>query len=105
VGFSYLSIRYAERIAEAGSERSVGSIGDSYRNALTETIMGLYESEVIRCGPPWRGIEAVEFATLECVDWINHRRLLGRYGDVLPAELDAMCYAATKSAITEGGPN
>src|SRR4051794_6350061 len=71
----YLSIRYTERLANTGIEPSVGSVGDSYDNALAETINGLYKAEVIRRRGPWRGIEAVEFATLKWVNWFNHRRL------------------------------
>jgi transposase InsO family protein len=72
----YVSIKYTERLAEAGVEPSVGSVGDSYDNALAETINGLYKTEVIRRRGPWRSFEAVEFATLEWVDWFNNRRLL-----------------------------
>src|SRR4051812_40401705 len=72
----YVSIRYTERLAAAGIEPSVGSVGDSYDNALAETINGLYKAEVIHRRGPWRSFEAVEFATLEWVDWFNHRRLL-----------------------------
>jgi transposase InsO family protein len=72
----YLSIRYTERLSEAGIEPSVGSVGDSYDNALAETIFGLFKTEVIRKSGPWRNLEEVEFATLEWVDWFNHRRLL-----------------------------
>jgi transposase InsO family protein len=87
-GSQYLSIRYSERLAEAGFEPSVGSVGDSYDNALAETIIGLYKTEVIhRCGP-WRTMDAVEYATLEWVDWFNHRRLLEPIGNVPPAELE-----------------
>ena len=75
-GVQYVSIRYSERLAEAGIEPSVGSVGDSYDNALAETINGLYKAEVIHRRGPWRSFEAVEFATLEWVDWFNHRRLL-----------------------------
>jgi transposase InsO family protein len=74
-------------LAEAGIEPSVGSVGDSYDNALAETIIGLYKTEVIHCRGPWRHLEAVEYATLEWVDWFNHRRLLEPIGNVLPAEL------------------
>ena len=70
----YLSIRYTERLAEAGIEPSVGSVGDSYDNALAETINGLYKAEVIHRRGPWRSFEAVEYATLEWVDWFNYRR-------------------------------
>jgi len=100
-GVQYVCIRYTERLAEAGVEPSVGSVGDSYDNALAETIIGLYKTEVIRRDGPWRGIEDVEFATLEWVDWFNHRRLLSSIGDVPPAELEAMYYAARESSATE----
>ena len=87
-GSQYLSIRYSERLAEAGCEPSVGSVGDSYDNALAETIIGLYKTEVIHHRGPWRHLEAVEYATLEWVDWFNHRRLLEPIGNVPPAELE-----------------
>ena len=83
----YLSIKYSERLAEAGIEPSVGSVGDSYDNA--ETINGLYKAEVIHRRGPWRGFEAVEFATLEWVDWFNNRRLLEPIGNIPPAEAEA----------------
>ena len=76
-GSQYVAIRYTERLLEAGIEPSVGSVGDSYDNALAETINGLFKTEVIRRRGPWRSMEAVEFATLEWVDWYNNRRLLG----------------------------
>jgi putative transposase len=88
-GSQYLSIRYTERLAEAGVETSVGSVGDSYDNALAETIIGLYKTEVIHRRGPWRHIDAVEYATLEWVDWFNHRRLLEPIGNVPPAELES----------------
>ena len=92
-GTQYVSIRYTERLAEAGIEPSVGSVGDSYDNALAETINGLYKTEVIhRCGP-WRSFEAVEMATLEWVDWFNNRRLLEPIGNIPPAEAEANHYA------------
>lgn len=75
-GSQYVSIRYTERLAEAGIEPSVGSVGDSYDNALAETVIGLFKTEVIHRRGPWRSFEAVEFATLEWVDWFNNRRLL-----------------------------
>ena len=87
-GRQYLSIRYSERLAEAGIEASVGSVGDSYDNALAETIIGLYKTEVIHERGPWRGIDPVEYATLEWVDWLNNRRLLEPIGHVPPAELE-----------------
>ena len=91
-GSQYLSIRYSERLAEAGVEPSVGSVGDSYDNALAETIIGLYKTEVIHHRGPWRHLEAVEYATLEWVDWFNHRRLLEPIGNVPPAELELAYY-------------
>jgi transposase InsO family protein len=94
-GVQYLSIRYTERLAEAGIEPSVGSVGDSYDNALAESIIGLYKTEVIRRRGPWRHLEAVEFATLEWVHWFNHRRLLESIGNVPPAELEASYYQST----------
>jgi transposase InsO family protein len=92
-GVQYVSIRYTERLAEAGIEPSVGSTGDSYDNALAESINGLYKTEVIRRCGPWRSLEAVEFATLEWVDWFNNRRLLEPIGNVPPAEAEARYYA------------
>ena len=94
-GSQYLSIKYTERLAEAGIKPSVGSVGDSYDNALAETINGLYKAEVIHRRGPWRSFEAVEFATLEWVDWFNHRRLLEPIGNIPPAEAEANYYAAT----------
>jgi len=91
-GSQYLSIRYSERLAEAGIEPSVGSVGDSYDNALAETIIGLYKTEIIHQRGPWRHLEAVEYATLEWVDWFNHRRLLEPIGNVPPAELELAYY-------------
>src|SRR4051812_15114904 len=89
----YVSIKYTERLAAAGIEPSVGSIGDSYDNALAETINGLYKAELIHRRGPWRGFEAVEFATLEWVDWFNNRRLLEPIGNIPPAEAEAAYYA------------
>lgn len=88
-GSQYLSIRYSERLAEAGVDPSVGSVGDSYDNALAETIIGLFKTEVIHHRGPWRGLDDVEYATLEWVDWFNHRRLLEPIGHVPPVELEA----------------
>jgi putative transposase len=85
----YLSIRYTQRLAEAGAACSVGSRGDSYDNALAETIIGLYKTELIRRRGPWKGLDDVEYATLEWVDWFNHRRLLEPIGHIPPAELEA----------------
>jgi putative transposase len=92
-GVQYVSIRYTERLAEAGIEPSVGSVGDSFDNALAETVIGLYKAEVIHRRGPWRSSEAVEFATLEWVDWFNNRRLLEPIGHVPPAEAEAHYYA------------
>ncbi len=88
-GSQYLSIRYSERLAEAGIEPSVGSKGDSYDNALAETINGLYKAEVIHRRGPWKTKQAVELATLEWVAWFNHHRLMGPLGHVPPAEFEA----------------
>ena len=92
-GSQYLSIKYTERLAEAGIEPSVGSVGDSYDNALAETINGLYKAEVIHRRGPWRSFEAVEYATLEWVDWFNKRRLLEPIGNIPPAEAEERYYA------------
>src|SRR5208283_3213958 len=92
-GSQYVSIKYTERLAEAGIEPSVGSVGDSYDNALAETINGLYKAEVIHLRGPWRSFEAVEFATLEWVDWFNNRRLLEPIGNIPPAEAEQRYYA------------
>lgn len=95
-GVQYVSIRYTERLAEAGIEPSLGSIGDSYDNALAETINGLYKAELIHRRGPWRSFEAVEFATLEWVDWFNNRRLLEPIGNIPPAEAQERYYAKMK---------
>jgi putative transposase len=92
-GSQYLSIKYTERLAEAGIEPSVGSVGDSYDNALAETINGLFKTEVIHRRGPWRNLDAVEFATLAWVDWFNNRRLLEPIGNIPPAEAEAAYYA------------
>jgi transposase InsO family protein len=92
-GSQYVSIKYTERLAAAGIEPSVGSVGDSYDNALAETINGLYKAELIHRRGPWRSFEAVEFATLEWVDWFNHRRLLEPIGNIPPAEAEDRYYA------------
>ena len=91
-GVQYVSIRYTERLAEAGIEPSVGSVGDSYDNALAETIIGLFKTEVIYKHGPWRGLEHVEFATLDWVDWYNNRRLMESIGYVPPAEREEAYY-------------
>jgi putative transposase len=92
-GAQYLALRYSERLAEAGIEPSVGSVGDSYDNALAETIIGLFKTEVIHRRGPWRSFEAVEYATLEWVAWFNQRRLLEPIGNVPPAEAETRYYA------------
>jgi len=94
-GVQYVSIRYTERLAKAGIQPSVGSVGDSYDNALAETINGLYKAEVIH-RRSWRSLEAVELATLDWVDWFNNRRLLGPIGDIPPAEAEAAYYQQTR---------
>jgi transposase InsO family protein len=91
-GVQYVSIKYTERLVEAGLVPSVGSVGDSYDNALAETINGLYKAEVIWRRGPWRSREAVEYATLEWVDWFNNRRLLEPIGNIPPAEAEATYY-------------
>ena len=98
-GSQYVSIHYTERLAQAGIEPSVGSVGDSYDNALAESINGLYKAEVIHRRGPWRSLEAVEFATLEWVDWFNHRRLLEPIGNIPPAEAEALYYAAQEHLL------
>jgi transposase InsO family protein len=97
-GVQYLSIRYADRLTEVGIAPSVGSVGDSYDNALAETINGLYKTEVIRQQGPWRNIEDVEFATLTWVDWFNHRRLLEPIGNMPPVEFEAAYYEQLKGS-------
>jgi putative transposase len=96
-GSQYVSIKYTERLAAAGIEPSVGSVGDSYDNALAETINGLYKAELIHRRGPWRSFEAVEFATLEWVDWFNNRRLMGPLGNIPPAEAEQRYYAELDS--------
>jgi putative transposase len=96
-GSQYVSIKYTERLMEAGIEPSVGSVGDSYDNALAETINGLYKAEVIHRRGPWRSFEAVEFATLEWVNWFNYRRLLEPIGNIPPVEAEERYYAMQDS--------
>ena len=88
----YVSIQYTERLAAARIEASVGSVGDSHDDALAETIIGLYKTEVIRRRGPWKAMDDVEYVTLEWVDWFNLRRLLAPIGDVPPAEYEKMYY-------------
>jgi len=94
-GVQYLSIRYTERLAQAGIEASVGSRGDSYDNALAETIIGLFKTEVIHHAGPWRGLEHVEYATLEWVSWYNTQRLMEPLGYLPPAEYEAQYHTST----------
>jgi len=91
-GSQYVSIKYTEPLAEAGIEPSVARVGDSYDNALAETINGLYKAEVIHRRGPWRSFEAVEYATLEWVDWFNNRRLLEPIGNIPPVEAEQRYY-------------
>ena len=97
-GSQYVSIRYSDRLAEAGFKASVGSVGDSYDNALAETINGLYKTEVIHKNGPWKNLDDVELATLAWVEWFNHRRLYEALGYVPPSEYEANYYQQTESA-------
>lgn len=97
-GSQYVCIRYTDRLLEAGIEPSVGSVGDSYDNALAETVIGLFKTEVIHRRGPWRSLDAVEYATLEWVDWYNHRRLLAPIGNMPPAEAEARYYEQLEPA-------
>lgn len=98
-GSQYVSIRYSERLAEAGIEPSVGSRGDSYDNALAETINGLYKAELIHRRAPWKTRESVELATLEWVAWFNHHRLMEPLGYIPPAEAEANYYRQFSNTI------
>jgi transposase InsO family protein len=102
-GVQYLSIRYSERLEEAGIETSVGSRGDAYDNALAESVIGLYKAEVIRHEGPWKTLDDVEFATLEWVDWFNNVRLLEPIGYVPPSEFEEAYYAHAAATQTEEG--
>jgi putative transposase len=104
-GVQYLSIRYTDRLAEAGISCSVGSVGDAYDNALAETINGLYKTEVIRRRGPWRNIDTVEYATLEWVDWFNKRRLLEPIGYLPPAEYEMRYYRSHETPAMVVGLN
>ena len=97
-GTQYVSMWYTDRLADAGIAPSVGSQGDAYDNALAESVIGLFKTEVIRRKGPWRSLEAVEFATLAWVDWFNTRGLLGPSWDIPPAELEAQYHAHAKVA-------
>jgi transposase InsO family protein len=100
-GSQYVSVRYSERLAEAGIEPSVGSKGDSYDNALAETINGLYKAELIHRRAPWKTKESLELATLEWVSWFNHHRLLEPIGYIPPAEAEANYYRQLETAAAE----
>lgn len=102
-GSQYLSIRYSERLLEAGVEPSVGSAGDAYDNALAESVIGLFKTEVIRARGPWQSIETVEYATLEWVDWFNKRRLLEPIGYVPPAEFEQAYYIQESTPARAAG--
>ena len=96
-GTQYLSIRYTERLAENGVVSSVGSRGDSYDNAMAESIIGLYKTELVRNKGPWKGLDDLELATLEWIDWFNHRRLFGELGRIPPAEYEENHYQQKES--------
>ncbi len=100
-GVQYLSIRYTERLAEAGIEPSVGSRGDSYDNALAESVIGLFKTELIRQAGPWRGLDDVEYATLEWVAWFNTQRLLEPLGYLPPADYEEQYHRASAAQATE----
>jgi transposase InsO family protein len=102
-GVQYLSIKYTERLAEAGIEPSVGSVGDAYDNALAETIIGLYKTEVIEELDPWQSVTAVELETLSWVEWLNNRRLLEPIGNIPPAEFEAMYDQRQASLVAVAG--
>lgn len=103
-GCQYVSIRYTERLAEAGIEASVGSVGDSYDNAAAEALNKLYKKELIWRRGPWSGLDAVELATLEWVDWYNNTRLHSYCGDIPPVEFESIYYAELTTAPTTTGP-
>jgi transposase InsO family protein len=104
-GVQYLALRYTERLAAAGIAPSVGTVGDSYDNALAESVIGLYKTEVIRRQGPWRHVEAVEFATLAWVDWFNTRRLLAPLGHVPPIEYEQAFYDRQATSVMGAGVN
>lgn len=96
----YVAIRYTERLAEAGSVRSVGTKGDSYDNALAESLNGLYKAELIHKEGPWYGLEDVEHATMDYVHWFNHERLHGEIGMIPPVEMETMYWVQLDAATT-----
>ena len=99
----YLSIRYTERLVEAGASVSVGSKGDSYDNALAETVNGLYKTELVERHGPWRSLDELELATLEYIDWFNHRRLHSACGCRPPAEYEALHYDQHNASVALAG--
>ena len=101
-GVQYLSIRYTERLTEAGIEPSVGTVGDSYDNSMAESVIGLFKTELIYRQGPWRDLAAVEYATLEWVDWWNNRRILEPIGDIPPTEKETNYYRQNSPATTAG---
>jgi putative transposase len=101
-GSQYSSIAFTERLAQTGALPSVGSVGDAYDNALAESVIGLFKTELIKPGGPWRSVEHVEIATLEYVDWFNHRRLMSPCGDIPPAELEHTHYRQ-QATLAEAG--
>ena len=101
-GTQYLSIRYTQRLTDANIEPSVGSVGDSYDNALAESVIGIYKTELIREKGPWRNLDHLEYATLEYVDWFNHRRILQPIGDIPPTEREANYYRNQSPAPLAG---
>jgi len=102
-GVQYVSISYMERLAEAGIEPSVGSVGNSYDNALAESVIGLYKTEVIYRQGPWRDLDSVEFATLNWIDWFKNRRLFEPIGNIPPAEFEDLYYNAQRTSEMEAG--
>jgi len=101
-GSQYTSIAFTERLAAAGAQPSVGTVGDAYDNALAESVIGLFKTELIKPGGPWRTAEQVELATLDYVDWYNHRRLFETCGDIPPAELETAYYRQNTSLAEAG---
>jgi putative transposase len=101
-GSQYTSVKFTERLAEAGIQPSVGAVGSSFDNALAETINGLYKTELIKPRAPWRTVDHVELATAEWVDWFNHRRLYQHCGDMPPAEMETAYYAQNPARQTAG---
>lgn len=104
-GVQYMSVAYSERLDAAGIKPSTGAVGSSYDNALAESIIGLYKTELIKKQRPWRGFDDLEIATAEWVDWFNHRRLFEYCGDLTPVEAEAAHYAHHQTPATAGVSN